>query len=64
MADAACFQAVDQLVKLLFFGPVSGERAVLNGELSETNAQDCRAQSVKAVKVQVSSTRQQRESWP
>ena len=30
VADAACFQAVDQLVKLLFFGPISGKRAVLS----------------------------------
>jgi hypothetical protein len=30
VADAACFQAVDQLVKPLLFGPIPGKRAVLN----------------------------------
>ncbi len=34
VADSACFQAVDQLDKLLFFGPISGKRAILNGLVS------------------------------
>jgi hypothetical protein len=31
VADAASVQAVNQLVKLIFFGPISGKRAVLDG---------------------------------
>ena len=39
VADAACFQAVDQLVKLVFFSPIPGKRAEISAEVRVLSAE-------------------------